>query len=57
MYIFHMNTYNREFEYSPKMTPEDFIRNNELSDLEIRDMDWIKNIMIELYKKRIDENF
>lgn len=56
MYVFHIITDNREFEYSPKMWIDDFIRNNELSELEINDMDWIKNIMVELYKKRIDEN-
>lgn len=48
---------NRYFEYKPNRSPEDFIRNNELSKEEIEDKEWIRKTMIDLYETWYDENF
>lgn len=52
-----MWTDNRKFEYKPSMSVADFIRNNELSELEINDTERIKRTMLALYEVWLDENF
>jgi len=43
----------KSYEYTPKMDPEDFIRNNEEIDSE----DTAKELMVALYPERIEENY
>ena len=43
----------KSYEYTPKMDPEDFIRNNEEIDSE----DIAKELMVALYPERIEENY
>ena len=57
MFCYHIFTDKREFDYKPSYSIDDFIRNNELSDLELRDTMRVKNIMVELYKTWLDENY
>ena len=57
MFCYHMFMNDRKFDYKPSYWIDDFIRNNELSDLELRDTMRIKNVMVELYKTWLDENF
>ena len=42
------------YNYNPKMDMADFIRNNDVDELSI---DELKELMIELYKVFIDENY
>lgn len=53
--IYHL--WNRKYEYKPNRSPEDFIRNNELSKEEMEDMERIRKTMLLLYETRFDENF
>ena len=46
-----------EYEYSPKMDMNDFIRNNDMDENDDRTIDKIKEVMIELYKVFMDENY
>lgn len=39
------------------MSLDDFIRNNELTELEMEDTERIKKVMINLYETRLEENF
>lgn len=57
MFCYHIFTDGRHFDYKPSYWVDDFIRNNDLSELEINDMARIKNVMVELYKTWLDENY
>ena len=49
--------YNRSFEWEPNWSVEDFVRNNNLSEKEEEDKEWIKEMMKILYCDWVDENF
>lgn len=57
MFNYHIFTRERKFEYKPSMDIDDFVRNNDLSNYEINDTMRVKNMMVELYKTWLDENF
>lgn len=57
MFKYKIRTDNRKFNYTPTMSLDDFIRNNELTELEMEDTERIKKVMINLYETRLEENF
>lgn len=57
MFKYKIRTDNRRFEYEPKMSVADFIRNNELSEEELNDAERIKKTMLNLYEVWLEENF
>lgn len=52
-----IRAYWREFEWEPGYSVEDFIRNNNLTEREENDVEWIKETMKILYCEWVDENF
>ena len=57
MLKYKIRTDNRRFEYEPKMSVADFIRNNELSEVELNDAERIEKTMLNLYEVWLEENF
>ena len=57
MFKYKIRTDNRKFNYTPTMSLDDFIRNNERTELEMEDTERIKKVMINLYETRLEENF
>lgn len=57
MFKYKIWTDNRKFNYQPTMSLDDFIRNNELTEIEMEDTERIKRVMINLYETYLEENF
>ncbi len=57
MFKYKIRTDNRKFNYTPTMSLDDFIRNNDLTELEQEDTERIKKVMLNLYETYLEENF
>ena len=57
MFKYKIRTDNRKFNYTPTMSLDDFIRNNDLTELEQEDIERIKKVMLNLYETYLEENF